>query len=83
MNFSPEFFKGFDMMNSYSPYVCIFDQEVLRASKMTIQQLQWAIADCKECIKIGVNTSKYMDQLSVYRQEVMKQELAKENRPKR
>jgi hypothetical protein len=50
---------------------------------MTIQQLQWAIADCKECIKIGVNTSKYMDQLSVYRQEVMKQELAKENRPKR
>ena len=66
------------MFSNNSPYVCIFDVEVKKASKMSADQLRWAIADCLECIKLGVNPDKYMDQLSVYREH-----LAKKVRPKR
>ena len=66
------------MFNNHNPYVCIFDSEVSNAKKMNVEQLKWAIADCLECIKLGVNTDKYMDQLSVYREQ-----LAKKVRPKK
>ena len=59
-------------MNNYNPFVCNFETEEVKAKKMTIEQLQWAIADCLETIKAGVNPSKYYDQLSVYRKHLAK-----------
>ena len=59
-------------MNDYDPYKCNFNLEEQRAKRMTIEQLQWAIVDCLETIKAGVNPSKYYDQLSVYRKSLAK-----------
>ena len=59
-------------MNDYNPYVCDFNFEEQRAKRMTIEQLQWAIADCLDCLKAGVNPNKYYDQLAVYRKSLAK-----------
>jgi len=59
-------------MSDYDPYKCDFNFEEQRARRMTIEQLQWAIVDCLETIKAGVNPSKYYDQLSVYRKSLAK-----------
>jgi hypothetical protein len=59
-------------MSDYDPYKCDFNFEEQRARRMTIEQLQWAIVDCLETIKAGVNPNKYYDQLSVYRKQLSK-----------
>jgi hypothetical protein len=59
-------------MNDYDPYKCDFNFEEQRAKRMTIEQLQWAIVDCLETIKNGINENKYYDQLSVYRKHLAK-----------
>jgi hypothetical protein len=59
-------------MNDYDPYKCDFNLEEQRAKRMTIEQLQWAIVDCLETIKNGINENKYYDQLSVYRKHLAK-----------
>lgn len=59
-------------MNSYNPFICNFELEVNKAKRMTIDQLKFAIVDCLECISIGCNPEKYIDQASVYRQELSK-----------
>lgn len=58
------------MMNTYNPYICHFDYEVARAKKMGDEQLKFAIVDCLECVKLGINPEKYIDQVKVYRQEL-------------
>ena len=34
------------------------------------EQLKFAIVDCLECVKLGINPEKYIDQVKVYRQEL-------------
>ena len=57
-------------MNTYNPYVCHFESEVSIAKRMTNQGLVSAIAECLECISLGINPEKYIDQAKVYRQEL-------------
>ncbi len=59
-------------MNNYNPFVCNFETEEVKAKKMTPEQLRFAITDCLECIKLGINPNKYYDQLSVYRKHLAK-----------
>lgn len=57
-------------MNTYDPFVCNFDREVVIAKGMSNQGLVSAIAECLECISLGINPDKYVDQAKVYRQEL-------------
>jgi len=55
-----------------SPYECDFAVEQRRAKGMTIDELNFAIADCRGCIALKINPNKYYDQASVYLQELNK-----------
>ena len=59
-------------MSNYNPFVCNFEREVEIAKQMSNQGLISAIAECLECISIGCNPNKYVDQAKVYRQELAK-----------
>ncbi len=59
-------------MNDYNPFICNFATEEAKAKKMSPEQLRFAITDCLECIKLGINPNKYYDQLSVYRKQLSK-----------
>jgi hypothetical protein len=55
----------------YNPYICNFDLEERKARTMSIAGLEYSIRDCQDAIK-GVNPNKYYDQISVYRQEIIR-----------
>lgn len=57
-------------MNSYNPFICDFVVESKKAKKMSIEGLYYAINDCRDCIKLGINPNKYYDQISVYKMEL-------------
>lgn len=59
-------------MNNYDPFKCDFVIESKKAKAMTIMGLKYSIEDCRECIKLNINPSKYQDQISVYRMELAK-----------
>ena len=58
------------MMNNYDPNVCDFEIEQKKAKRMTIDGLIYTIEDCRECVRLGINPSKYQDQISVYKAEL-------------
>lgn len=62
-------------MNNYDPNVCDFIVEERKAKAMTISGLIYSIDDCRECIKLNINPSKYMDQISVYKMELNKRKV--------
>ena len=53
-----------------------------RAKEMTVEQLEYAINDCVECVKCGVDEGYYCDEASVYRAELKKRELKKAKKKK-
>jgi len=57
------------MMNTYDPFICNWEVEIKKAKKMSIAGLIATIADCQECIRLGINPNKYFDQISIYRKE--------------
>ena len=59
-------------MKSYNPYICNISTEIEIAKRMSNQGLVSAIAECLECISLGINPSKYLEQAKVYRQELSK-----------
>lgn len=58
------------MMNNYDPFICDFIVEGKKAKRMTVESLYYAISDCRDCIKLGINPNKYYDQISVYKMEL-------------
>lgn len=61
-------------MNDYNPFKCDFLVETKKARAMTEDGLNFAIEDCRACIKLGIEPDKYRDQISVYRQELSRRE---------
>lgn len=59
-------------MNNYNPFTCDFSTTEKSAKKMSTMQLNYAISDCLECIQLGINPSKYFDQIAIYRKELSK-----------
>ena len=58
--------KGVDM----NPYVCDWQSVENQAKTMTEASLFYAIADCVECIKYGLDRNgKYAGQIRVYNAE--------------
>lgn len=57
-------------MNSYNPFVCDFATKEKIAKGMSDIQLNYAISDCMECIRLEINPNKYLDEISVYRKEL-------------
>jgi hypothetical protein len=43
-----------------------------RARRMNQNELEYAMKDCMECIKVGCDVEFYSDEASVYRQELIK-----------
>ena len=58
------------MMNTYNPFKCDFLTETKKAKGMTVEGLCFSIEDCRACIKMGIESDKYRDQISVYQQEL-------------
>jgi len=42
------------------------------AKRLSISELNYAIKDCIECIASGIDSGYYLDEISVYRQELSK-----------
>lgn len=57
-------------MNNYNPFVCDFATKEKIAKGMSEMQLHYSISDCMECIQLGINPNKYLDEISVYRKEL-------------
>jgi len=45
------------------------------AKSYSIAELCYAIADCLECVKFGIDDGYYLDEISVYRAELKKRGL--------
>ena len=58
------------MFNTYNPYICNWETEIVKAKRMSIAGLIASIADCQECIRLDINPNKYFDQISIYRKEL-------------
>jgi hypothetical protein len=59
------------MFNTYNPYICNWETEIVKAKRMSIAGLVASIVDCQECIANGIDTyGKYVDQISIYRKEL-------------
>ena len=54
----------------YDPFKIDWNREEERAKRMTDEELQYSIKDAYEAAQAGMNEGKYMDQISVYRQEL-------------
>lgn len=44
------------------------------ARRMTIEGLRASIADCQECVALGIETGRYCDEISEYRMEIARRE---------
>jgi hypothetical protein len=54
----------------YNPDTVNWESQRKKAEGMTDTQLRGAIEDCLYCIGNGINEGKYLDQISIYRQEL-------------
>ena len=45
-----------------------------KAKKMSVAELEYAIADCISCIRLKIEEEKYSDEASTYRQELLRRQ---------
>ena len=43
-----------------------------KARNMTNAELNYAIEDCRACVRLGIDDGYYLDEISVYRKELDK-----------
>lgn len=54
-----------------------FVAKAKKAKTMSDDQLEYAIKDCMDCVKKGIDQSYYQDEASVYRDELNKRKKTK------
>lgn len=71
-------FKDFYLSEAMSKHLD-FVAKSKKAKKMTISQLNYAIEDCMDCVKKGIDVDYYKDEASVYVMEIDRRQ-RKENK---
>jgi len=58
-------------------------QKESKARGMTNKELQYAIKDCGDCVRCGIDGGYYLDEISIYRRELTRRENRKRSTPRK